>query len=106
MVRTRIAAFTLVAAGALGGCAGNHFSTVPAVPQNAPVYQQTPQGKLQVVRGHIRPEILRASLVGTLPLKQELHLAIGLPLRDRAGLTALLDAISNSRSGSYRHYLS
>ncbi len=60
---------------------------------------------LQVVPGHLRPEILRAPIVGVLPASQTLHLAIGLPIRNRAEATRLAAAVSNPASASYRHYL-
>lgn len=106
------APFAFAAAGAVAGCSGSHLVPSPAqlMPQQG--QDQTastyyPVGReLQVVRGHIRPEMLRAPLVGTLPLRQELHLAIGLPLRDRATMNGLLDALANSRGGISRRFLS
>jgi kumamolisin len=104
----------LVATGAVAGCSGNHLNAIPSAPQpEAPPEQQAQSGSvqyrlpehgLQVVRGHVRPEMLSASLVGSLPPRQKLHLAIGLPLRDRAAVQTLLDALADPHSGN-RHYL-
>ena len=100
------AAFALVAAGTVAGCSGSHFNAVPEPAQPAAQEYHPLQRGLQIVRGHIRPEMLSAPLVGTLPLRRQLHLAIGLPLRDRAAAATLLDGVSDPRSGNYRHYLS
>ena len=62
-------------------------------------------GGLQVVRGHLLPEMASAPVVGVLPASTTLHLAIGLPLRNRAESHALADAVSNPRSPHYRHFL-
>ncbi len=60
---------------------------------------------MQVVTGHLRPDIVAAPLVGRLPPAQTLHLTIGLPLRNRAESRALVAAVSDPRSPSYRRYL-
>jgi kumamolisin len=60
---------------------------------------------LQVVTGHLRPDILAAPVAGRLPAAQMLHLTIGLPLRNRAQSQALAAAVSDPRSPNYRHYL-
>src|ERR1700683_1583383 len=55
--------------------------------------------------GH-RPAILsQLTPLGPLDKTQELNLAISLPLRNQAGLTQLLQQISNPKSPNYRHYL-
>jgi sugar lactone lactonase YvrE len=57
---------------------------------------------------HTRPAVTsgQAALVGSLPPRQSLHLAIALPLRNEAGLKALLKDLYDPRSPNYRHYLS
>lgn len=60
---------------------------------------------LQVVGGHLRPEIVRAPLVGVLPPSTRLHLAIGLPLRNRAESEALAAAVSEPGSPDHHRYL-
>ncbi len=97
------AAGLVMAVGLVAGCSGNRLNSVP--PLTAQPVQATTTHGLQVVRGHIRPEMLSAPRVGSLLLRQKLHLAIGLPLRDPAGSRALLDAVSNSRSNGSRRYL-
>ena len=101
MARIRMLAAAAVI-GAAAGCSASHLNPVPTAAQ--PYYQ--PTRTLQVVHGHLRPDILRAAVVGSLPPQQKLHLAIGLPLRDGAGLRALLDGISNRPSNGNRRYLS
>jgi hypothetical protein len=115
VARLPAAALLVVAIGAIAGCSGNHLNGVPPLPaqpaqatlpsRSAAGHYRAGTHGLQVVRGHIRPEMLREPLVGTLPLRQEVHLAIGLPLRERAASRALLDGVSNPRSNSYRRYL-
>lgn len=99
----------------LSVAASGQRAAVPAAPDTAQDELPARSGSLQyphaghalqVVRGHVSPEILRAPLVGNVPLQQKLRLAIGLPLRDRTEFRALLDAISNPRSGGQRRYLS
>ncbi|MGA8533897.1 MAG: S53 family peptidase [Candidatus Tumulicola sp.] len=115
LTRVRAVASLVVAVGALAGCNGSHLNAIPGLPAQpaqgtVPVasalaqYRATSH-RLQVVSGHLRPEMLRAPLVGNLPLRQKLHLAIGLPLRDRAASRALLDAVSNPQGNNYRRYL-
>ncbi|MBV9646713.1 MAG: hypothetical protein JO043_04540, partial [Candidatus Eremiobacteraeota bacterium] len=67
-------------------------------------YAQVASG-LQVVGGHLRPDIVRAPVVGTLPPSLRLHLSIGLPLRNYGALRTLAAGVSNPRSAHYRRYL-
>jgi len=99
----------MAAIGLLAGCSSSRLNAVPALPQapvQSAVSQYNPTHVLQVVRGHIRPQLLRAPLVGTLPPQQKLHLAIGLPLRDPSAVRAIVDGISDRHSGMYHRYLS
>src|SRR5579871_3442285 len=60
---------------------------------------------LQSVHRH-RPAILsQLTPIGPLDKTRELNLAISLPLRNQAGLTQLLQEISDPKSPNYRHYL-
>jgi subtilase family serine protease len=55
--------------------------------------------------GHV-PRVIRGlTPIGPVPATNELQLAIGLPLRDAAGLNQFLAAIANPASPNYRHYL-
>src|SRR6185295_9763332 len=59
----------------------------------------------QVLHGHVPDAIARLAPVERLPASQRIHLAIGLPLRDRSDLTNLLQQIYNPASPSFRQYL-
>ncbi len=59
----------------------------------------------QVVRGHVPAAALSLQAMNRLPASERLHLAIGLPLRNQAQLTALLQDLYDPASPSYRHYL-
>ena len=60
---------------------------------------------LQTLSGHV-PEVVRTLVpTGRLPANRELHLAIGVPLKDAAGLEALITEITDPSSPNYRHYL-
>src|SRR5581483_3848267 len=99
----------------LAGCSGSHLSAIPAAPsaaqeelpaRSSPLQTRHFGGPLQVVRGHLNTEILRAPLVGNLSLQRKLHLAIGLPLRNPAEVRALLEAIARPSSSRQPRYLS
>ena len=57
--------------------------------------------------GQVPAVVARGKLaaLGRLPATNELRLALGLPLRDRAGLTNLLAALYNPASSEFHHYL-
>jgi len=59
----------------------------------------------QVLSGHVPKLAARLTPIGRLPAEQKLKLALALPLRNQAELTALLQQISDPASPSYRHYL-
>ena len=50
------------------------------------------QQSLQTLHNHVRPSVAsrQAALVGSLPLDQNMHLSIVLPLRNQSELTSLL----------------
>jgi subtilase family serine protease len=62
--------------------------------------------EMQVLRGHL-PEVVARGLApaGRLPASQQMRLAIGLPLRNRQGLTNLLRQLYDPASPLYHHYL-
>ena len=59
----------------------------------------------KTLRGHVPSVVAKLSAVGTLPGTNRLHLAIGLPLRDPAGLDVFLAQLADPASTNYRHYL-
>jgi Pro-kumamolisin, activation domain len=60
---------------------------------------------LQTVHRHRSVFHSQLKPIGPLDKTQELNLAISLPLRNQAGLTQLLQQISDPKSPNYRHYL-
>jgi subtilase family serine protease len=60
----------------------------------------------QVLKGHVPAISKRLSSVGRLEGSRRLDLAIGLPLRDAAKLTNLLQELYLPSSANFRHYLS
>ena len=61
---------------------------------------------LQLVRHPLAAGALNAAPLGRLPETNRLRLAIGLPLRDREGLTNLLRDLYDPTSTNFHHYLS
>jgi subtilase family serine protease len=59
----------------------------------------------QKLHGHVPAAVARLQPVNSLSGSEHLHLAIGLPLRNQAMLTELLQRIYNPASPDYRHYL-
>ncbi len=61
----------------------------------------------QTLAGHVPPAVkfLNLQPVDSLSATQRLSLAVGLPLRNREGLTNLLRQIYDPASPNYRHYL-
>ncbi len=59
----------------------------------------------QQLTGHVPGVVARLKPVDRLPATQRLHLAIGLPLRDPAGLSAFLQDIYNPAGPNYHAYL-
>lgn len=64
-----------------------------------------PGSARQVLRGHVPAVVSQLSPVSRLSGSKQLKLAIGLPLRNREGLAALMQQISDPSSPRYRHYL-
>jgi subtilase family serine protease len=61
----------------------------------------------QVLHGHVPPAVARFNLqpTGQLPATKRLHLAIGLPLRNKEALDNLLQQIYDPASPNYHQYL-
>ena len=61
----------------------------------------------QILYGHVPETVARLHLrpIGRLPATNRLHLAIGLPFRNKEALTNLLQQLFDPRSANYRHYL-
>ena len=59
----------------------------------------------RLLTGHVPAEAAHAAAVGRLPATNTLSLAVGLPVRDQAALTAFLQDIYDPASPNYRHYL-
>lgn len=62
-------------------------------------------GGAKMLAGHVPDATKRLKSKGPLPLTNQLDLAIGLPLRDSAGLDAFLAQILDPHSTNYRKYL-
>ncbi len=62
--------------------------------------------EMQVVRHPLAAGAMNGATLGRLPGTNRLHLAIGLPLRDREGLTNLLRELYDPTSTNFHHYLS
>ena len=61
--------------------------------------------ELKVLRGHVPSVVPNLVAAGDLPSTNLLHLAIGLPMRDRAGLDKFVAQVSDPASPLYRQYL-
>ena len=59
----------------------------------------------QSLQGHVPAAVAHLTPVGRLEAARELKLAIGLPLRNKEGLTNLLQRIYDPTSPDYHHYL-
>jgi subtilase family serine protease len=60
----------------------------------------------QVLHGHVPKVTRKLSPIGRLDTNAHMHVAIGLPLRNREQLTNLLEDIYNPSSPNFRHFLS
>jgi uncharacterized repeat protein (TIGR03803 family) len=59
----------------------------------------------QSLQGHVPAAVSSLTTTGRLEANRELKIAIGLPLRNKAGLTNLLQKIYDPASPEYHHYL-
>jgi Pro-kumamolisin, activation domain/Viral BACON domain/Carbohydrate binding domain len=62
-------------------------------------------GELKTLRDHVPPMLEKMTPLGDLPATNELRLAIGLPLRDPAGLNQFLADVYNPASPNFRKFL-
>ena len=62
-------------------------------------------GNTRQLSGHVPAVVSQLSSTGRLAATNRLHLALGLPLRNREALTNLLEQIADPASPNYRHYL-
>lgn len=62
-------------------------------------------GTVKQLHGHVPPVVSQLTSIGRVNATNQLHLAIGLPLRNTGALTNLLEQISDPTSPNYRHYL-
>ena len=62
-------------------------------------------GDRQRLHGHVPEAVARLSATGRSEPTQRLHLSIGLPLRNQADLTQLLQELYDPSSPNYRHFL-
>ncbi len=65
------------------------------------------QPSIQTLHNHVRSAVSsgQATLVGSLPPDQIIHLSIVLPLRNQNELTSLLNRLYDPSSADYRHFL-
>jgi subtilase family serine protease len=59
----------------------------------------------QQLSGHITPEMASARIVGRVPNSTEMHITIGLPVRDKRALATAVAGLSDPHNPMYRHYL-
>jgi hypothetical protein len=60
---------------------------------------------LKQLKGHVPEIVAKLAPIGSLPPTNELHLAIGVPLRDPVALDQFLADIYNPASPNFRHFL-
>ena len=61
--------------------------------------------ELKTLSGHVPPQSRALKALGELPATNVLRLALGLPVRDAAGLETFLQQVSDPHSPSFRKYL-
>lgn len=59
----------------------------------------------QMLTGYVTPDVANAPVIGPMPPSTVVHLAVGLPSPDFAGLRGFVNKVSDPLSPSYRHYL-
>src|SRR4051812_48154545 len=74
-------------------------------PVQAVQTQNQTQAQTTTLHGHVPTVAVGSQPVGRLGANKELRLAVGLPLRDPAGLKSLLDDLYNPASPRYQQYL-
>lgn len=78
----------------------------PSLPGSRSAAQAAPAQASVRLRGHVPAAALaRAQVLGRVPRRQTLTLALALPLRDPAGLESFLDRLYDPADPLYGHYL-
>ncbi len=72
---------------------------------SATVFSGLAAPAMKTLSGHMPAAVSRLQPKGLLPATTNLHLAIGLPLRNQEALTSLLQQIYDPASPNYHHYL-
>jgi hypothetical protein len=93
-------ATSLVLALAATACGANSGDGTPSATSGSAV---TPGAN--TLAGHVPAAARGLSPVGELPPQQRLHLTLGLPLRDQAGLQKLIAALYDPASPSFRQFV-
>src|ERR1043165_5809927 len=70
-----------------------------------PLASDAAPGQKRIIGGHVPAALARSQPIGQLPATNQLRLAIGLPLRDQAGLQTFLAKLYDPASPSFRQYL-
>src|SRR5438270_7545881 len=73
--------------------------------QAGPAASSQPAANRQVLRGHVPAAVAQLAPVAQVDGSRRLNIAIGLPLRNREALNALLQQLYDPASPRYRHYL-
>src|ERR1035437_1183593 len=87
------------------GCGNSYHSCLCILLLLVVVFSSMAAEEKRLSRGHVPPAVKHLQPAGALPPDRQLNLAIGLPLRNRAGLTNLLAAIYDPASPNYRRFL-
>ena len=95
-----------LATGALAGFDVKLGNGVTINFQNGFAGSAASQHGTQQLSGYITSAMAAAPLVGPVPGNTLLHLAVGLPLRNQAGLQTFITNLSDPTSSQYRQYLS
>ncbi len=79
--------------------------TAMVVNAQGPVSTPVPMMGAKILRGHVPESVRHLTALGRLPATNEIRLAIGVPLRDPAGLEQFLAEVYDPASSNYHHYL-
>jgi len=84
---------------------GNRFMMTATVLIWSIVCTRSENSPWKTLSGHVPEAVSKLTPLADLPGTNQLHLAIGLPLRDPTGLQTFLGQLYDSRSTNYHHYL-
>ncbi len=65
----------------------------------------SPGAETRLIPGHVPPAVASLKPVERVPAERVMRLAVGLPLREPAGLRQFIDELYNPNSAQYRQYL-